>query len=264
MAQDHLLSAAELADLFGVSTQTIRQWSIEFGQHLSPSANPGRNRVRAYDHEDLAVMALVAGMKEQGRFYQDIHAALANGQRGEPPDVETLQRRSRFEDQLTRLQTATDRELALANQRAEQALARVERLEQQIERAESDREFWRQQATASQEKLDTVSDELHSAHVEGARLSGEMEGLKRERDRLAQYREDYDQRLTTSDERYQAQMLRFETQVERLQARIDSLEDERNRLAQELMAIYRRLAAANLGEPTAAESADGGSPEGGT
>jgi len=35
----------------------VRQWSIEFAEHLSPTANPGRNRTRNYTEDDLAVFA---------------------------------------------------------------------------------------------------------------------------------------------------------------------------------------------------------------
>lgn len=228
MEQDKSINVADIARLFRVSGQTVRQWSIEFAEHLSPTANPGRNRTRSYTEDDLAVFALIADMKARGRVYHDIHTALSIGQRGELPSQETIRRRNRFEEELLKLQSATDHELALARERLEQT-------QQQLEHAETDRDYWRAQATAAQEKLDTVSGELHSVQIEGARLSGEMDGLKRERDRLAEDRTGYDQR-------YQAQLQRLEAQAERLQTRLDSLEDERTRLTQELMGLYRRLA----------------------
>jgi DNA-binding transcriptional MerR regulator len=234
--QDALINVADIARLFRVSGQTVRQWSIEFAEHLSPTANPGRNRTRNYTEDDLAVFALIAEMKARGRVYHDIHTALSIGQRGEIPSPETIQRRNRFEEELLKLQSATDHELALANQRLEQT-------QQQLEHAQADRDYWRTQATTAQEKLETINSELYTARIEGARLSGEMEGLRRERDGLA-----------TVDQRYQAQLQRLESQVERLQTRIDSLEDERARLTQELMSVYRRRAGTAEAGP---EGADG-------
>jgi chromosome segregation ATPase len=120
-----------------------------------------------------------------------------------------------------------------------------------LERAEADRDYWRTQATTAQEKLEAVSGELHSVQIEEARLSGELEGLKHERDGLV-----------TVDQRYQAQLQRLETQAERLQTRIDSLEDERSRLTQELMNLYRRLAATEPNPNTAANGDSKPAPEG--
>ena len=73
----------DLQQLFDKSTETIRTWADEFNQFLSPTATPGEGRHRLFSSDDLRVMALVNEMKTQGKRYEDIHAALANGQRGD-------------------------------------------------------------------------------------------------------------------------------------------------------------------------------------
>jgi DNA-binding transcriptional MerR regulator len=71
--------------LFEVSHETVRNWTREFERHLSVRANPGKGKHRTYNDDDLQVFALISELKKQGFQYQDIHASLDNGQRGEPP-----------------------------------------------------------------------------------------------------------------------------------------------------------------------------------
>lgn len=75
----------QAAQLFNVNPQTIRRWVDEFGKHLSPSATPQQGRSRILTDADMQVLALIAELKEQGKVYEDIHAALSAGQRGDPP-----------------------------------------------------------------------------------------------------------------------------------------------------------------------------------
>ena len=80
-----MYSAKQAATLFTVAHETIRKWAVEFEKELSPTANPGDGRQRVFVDDDLAIFALIAEMKQQGKLYSDIHAALANGQRGNAP-----------------------------------------------------------------------------------------------------------------------------------------------------------------------------------
>jgi DNA-binding transcriptional MerR regulator len=200
-------TAHDLSRLFNVSQQTIRQWSSEFETYLSARANPGSNRIRAYSDEDAAVLALVAQMKEMGHVFQDIHIALANGQRGEVPDLkESNAQRSEIESRFSQLQLSANAEVALANQRAEAALARAAELETRIEQTEQQRAYWQERATEAERKL-------HEMEVNLARMEGEATSVNRDRETLERQRE-----------------------------HIDRLESERSRLSEELIGIYRRLA----------------------
>lgn len=73
--------------LFGVSNETVRTWSEEFSQYLSPTANPGTGKHRHFTDDDLEIFALISEMKKQGQTYTDIHLALKNGQRGNVPTL---------------------------------------------------------------------------------------------------------------------------------------------------------------------------------
>lgn len=79
-------SAIQTAQLFKVARETIRKWAIEFESHLSPSARPATGGIRRFTDSDLEVFALVSEMKDQGKVFDDIHAALRAGQRGDIPE----------------------------------------------------------------------------------------------------------------------------------------------------------------------------------
>ncbi len=84
---DYYYNSRQVAALFGVALETIRNWGSEFRDYLSPLANPGQGRHRKYNPDDLSVFALVRDLKEKGLNYPDIHTALHNGERGQPPEL---------------------------------------------------------------------------------------------------------------------------------------------------------------------------------
>lgn len=73
--------------IFGKSSETIRQWAIEFRDYLSPGATPGQGRRRIFTEEDLKVFALINEMLKSGSRYGDIGASLFNGARGAIPEA---------------------------------------------------------------------------------------------------------------------------------------------------------------------------------
>jgi DNA-binding transcriptional MerR regulator len=78
-------STRHVSDLFGVSRQTVRTWSIEFADFLSPGATPGEGRRRQFNEDDLRVFALIREQKKAGMLFEDIHLALGNGLMGDLP-----------------------------------------------------------------------------------------------------------------------------------------------------------------------------------
>lgn len=98
--------------LFNVSPETVRNWADEFKDHLSVTASPGSGRHRLFTHEDMEVFALVAELKDKGLTYNDIHASLQNGQRGDVPQMLVSQ--------------VQDLQLALQVDQAQELVARLE------------------------------------------------------------------------------------------------------------------------------------------
>ena len=72
----------DVCEAFGISRQTVRIWTAEFAEYLSPSATPEKGQQRNFSDEDMAVFALVHEVKQQGGTYENAHVQLKNGQRG--------------------------------------------------------------------------------------------------------------------------------------------------------------------------------------
>ncbi len=103
--------------LYKVTAETIRSWTEEFSDYLSPTANPGKGRHRIFSDEDMQVFAYIQERKKQGAVFDQIHAELANGNRGNipplPPDeIQGLvsdQQERRLSFQVENLQLALNR-----------------------------------------------------------------------------------------------------------------------------------------------------------
>jgi DNA-binding transcriptional MerR regulator len=80
-----MFTSGTISKLLKVSRETIRAWSVEFHEYLSPGATPGNGRQRIFSESDLRVLSLIAIEKGRGALFADIHLALRNGQRAEPP-----------------------------------------------------------------------------------------------------------------------------------------------------------------------------------
>jgi DNA-binding transcriptional MerR regulator len=145
--------------LFGIAPETVRNWAEEFLRYLSPTANPGKGRHRTFSEEDMQVFALIAEMKGQGRVYEDIHAALGNGQRGAAPalpaeemqalvvsdqkqeaafqvqklEIEIVRLRQERDEAVTQLQPTRDEKIRL-QARLEVAQERIQELSDQLDK----------------------------------------------------------------------------------------------------------------------------------
>ena len=81
-----MYTTSQLASRFNVTAQTIKRYAKEFAAYLSPTATPEKEMARRFTDDDLAVYALICSMKEEGKLFEHIHAALRMGERGVPPD----------------------------------------------------------------------------------------------------------------------------------------------------------------------------------
>ena len=80
-------STKQLYSVFKVSHQTIKNWASEFSRWLSPTAQPDAGRRRVFTEDDVRVFELVHRLKGEGKFNEDIKAALGAGERGELPTI---------------------------------------------------------------------------------------------------------------------------------------------------------------------------------
>lgn len=105
--------------LFDISQETARIWAMEFREYLSPTATPGKNKHRLFTEADMRVFSLVAELKKQGMTFEEIHAALKSGQRGDPPILPP-------EEVQAIVSTDRERRLAIENEYLQQALVRAQ------------------------------------------------------------------------------------------------------------------------------------------
>lgn len=146
-------TTGDVTKQFGVSRTTVSNWCHEFSRFLSPTANPPVGSQRRFTDGDLQVLALIYRQKRTGLTFEEIAAALASGERDEPPmdiatttnvALERLQQRIVFlENQLRDTERQSNEQLTKANTRADRAegavaaihdmhAAEVERLEKRL------------------------------------------------------------------------------------------------------------------------------------
>lgn len=175
-----------VATIYGITIETVNVWAREFSEYLSPTAHPGQRKARLFTRDDMAVIDLIASLRKQQMSYEDIHATLASGQRGDPPEVEPEQVQAIVStEHETRLALDNER-LKMALVDAQQALKKAEselsrlreledksiRLEAQIEAERaSKKELLEQQETQRQELQSQIAD-LHQQIKELALQAG--------------------------------------------------------------------------------------------
>ena len=145
----------DVCEAFGISRQTVRIWTAEFAEYLSPSATPEKGQQRNFSDDDMSVFALVHEVKQRGGTYDNAHLQLKSGQRGEMPG-EPLSVQAEPEMHLSSLRGQITR---LSNQ-LESAI--VERDELRITAAQEKalRERADQQLTEAQKKIDELNQEI--------------------------------------------------------------------------------------------------------
>lgn len=148
-------SPRHLQSMFNLSPQSVRTYAAEFKRHLSIHANPGNMKHRAFTEDDVKVMALVADMRKNKVDFEDIHAALAAGERGEAPPVPPdelveLVLSPQARDLLNSLTTLDERITALENSQGTKDAADLETARQEIRRLE--REIGRLEALLEVER----------------------------------------------------------------------------------------------------------------
>lgn len=66
----------ELADLVGVTTNTIRRWCDEFHKYLTPQASPPKGKPRVLTSHDARVLQYVAAARDAGQPIEMVIARL--------------------------------------------------------------------------------------------------------------------------------------------------------------------------------------------
>jgi DNA-binding transcriptional MerR regulator len=86
--ENHLMRPKEVQTQLGVSAPTLRTWSVQFAQYLSPGAQSsvteaGTYTQRRYDDSDLVVFRQIQTLLERGLTYEQVDQALTSDPTGE-------------------------------------------------------------------------------------------------------------------------------------------------------------------------------------
>ena len=130
-----------VAELFSVSPETVRNWANEFAEYFSVVGNPPKGKQRRFTIDDLEIFSLIAEMKGRGANFDEIHLALAAGQRGELPqlplDEDTAlvspEKEKRFALQIQHLQQT----MIKVEQERDTAIAQLQPLKDEIIRVQA-------------------------------------------------------------------------------------------------------------------------------
>lgn len=187
---------SDLAMLHSREGQTIRTWSIEFSEYLSPTANPGENKTRLFSVEDARKIALIADYRKRRRSADEIVIALRSGELGDMPefepeelqelDVKSIKQRAELQIEALQykvLQLNDDRENALQlAEQAQQYREKVIELEATLKAVE--RQFERQLERIERRLEDTKEKDIQIGGLqrEIGRLQGELDALRRQQD----------------------------------------------------------------------------------
>jgi DNA-binding transcriptional MerR regulator len=178
-----LYSTPEIAAFYRRTDQTIRAWAEEFVRYLSPTANPGKGRGRSFTLEDMQVLSLVAEMKDRGATYEDIHAALQAGQRGDSPslsdsDMKLLKATEGEKRAAIEIQALQQHIVDLKERlnRAELKAAEADEMRQELVRSETKREMLQSQLDISTGQIAALQEEVRKLSSELSREIGEAKG----------------------------------------------------------------------------------------
>ncbi|HKI53501.1 MAG TPA: MerR family transcriptional regulator [Anaerolineales bacterium] len=150
---------------FDISEGTVRNWSKEFADYLSPTANPGGNRPRMFTADDMAVFDLISTMKATGATYKDIQASLSNGERGTIPEA-----------------TADDLKSIVPAEQDRRLLAEIDTLKIRLEEVIGERDTYRVEVAELKAEIRQLEKRINEAQERGA-LEGELKALRRMLDR---------------------------------------------------------------------------------
>ena len=156
----------DVVERFGISPQTVRTYSDEFGQYLSATANPPPGQQRNFNDDDLEVFALVVELKRQGSTYEAIHAALAAGQRGSVPQnapfLDGIAGSNREQSSIVSLR----RELTVLKQFHEQEL---QALRTERDKAAGQAEAYKDQLQAKEQQIESLNEKIIELRVKLAK-----------------------------------------------------------------------------------------------
>ena len=174
-------SSSQVAAIYGITTQSVNRWAREFEEYLSEAAKPGGSKTRQFDKQDMEIFSLVSEMQKKHLTYEDIHASLKTGARGDAPlvDPDEIQAivsaggETRLALENERLKTMLiDAQDALKKARTDLVRLRetedeVVRLKERVANKESSEKQLRDEITSLQARVEALAKEAGQQFASG-------------------------------------------------------------------------------------------------
>lgn len=141
------MRTSQVANLLGVSDNTIRNYSKEFPEFLSESANPEKYAERYFTDLDVEILGVIVGWKKQGYTYEQIRDKLEKGHH--------LMEDQRFD-----------------RGESNRALMIIEQYQRQIDALTN---LVIEQSKSFERQMDRLQQQLNEAHQEIGRLKAQLE-----------------------------------------------------------------------------------------
>lgn len=161
-------TSKDIQERFDITSESVRRWAEEFEEYLSPTANPGFKKTRFFSEEDVKVFALWHEISKRGGTYEDAHAQLKSGQRGEVGQIE--RQITPRQAMPTELEIVQSRMIEF-QQKYETAQDEIHQLRDRVARAE-------QQNNDTQQERERIESELATARQRIEELIAEMAVLR--------------------------------------------------------------------------------------
>jgi DNA-binding transcriptional MerR regulator len=162
----------DLRDMFGLSHETIRRYTLDFSEFLSEGANPPEGKHRSYDESDLRVFGVIASMKTSNHTNEDIRQILIAGAEDRLSGVVTMD--------STPLSPTIER--AIARQEIVKLQKLVEQERADKESAQAEAQEWRDKANKSDGQIEQLKEQVEA-------LRNQLEALQSKQDVIALHKE---------------------------------------------------------------------------
>lgn len=162
------MKSGDLARLFGVSPETVRQWTEVYAEFLTGNAQAKNTRHRLYMESDILVLATVARYSADGLSRAHIREKLLAGERVEHPGVANFGVDTRMVPAaaVEQLIDATELRIELEQIKAER--------DKLLELLERERAEHREREEALRTELKAVQEKIAALQRELGRAEGEL------------------------------------------------------------------------------------------
>jgi DNA-binding transcriptional MerR regulator len=169
-----------LAKLLGVSTDTVRRWTREYAEFLSPTGSPTKGKMRVLNTTDMQILTFIAGQRSLGADKDAISNKLivlrARDWQGLPdlPSEWDETQNSTVPVELAVARASEIAQIAVLQREVEHLNKSLEEAETRVKKLELELEDLRTQKETSERDKHALEIELEKARGEVTRLHAEQ------------------------------------------------------------------------------------------